>query len=159
MKKKILVAGAGISGKNACRLLLSEGRDVILYDGDASRDRDALAAEFAGVGTPEIVLGELSRETLEQTGLCVISPGIPLDSPLAETLKAVGIPIWSEIELAYSVAKGRLIAITGTNGKTTTTALTGEICGDYYESVFVVGNIGNAYTSEAAKTREDSGSQ
>ena len=60
------------------------------------------------------------------------------------------------VELAYHYAKGRLIAITGTNGKTTTTALTGKICADYAESVFVVGNIGNAYTKEALKTKEES---
>ena len=156
MKEKILVAGAGISGKNACRLLIEEGKSVILYDGDAKKDAEALRAEFPAEADLTVVLGELTPELLSETALCVISPGIPMDSPLAEALGAAGIPVWSEIELAYSVAKGRLIAITGTNGKTTTTALAGEICGDYYESVFVVGNIGNAYTSEALKTREDS---
>ena len=63
--------------------------------------------------------------------------------------------IWGEIELAYCFAKGRLAAITGTNGKTTTTALTGEILANYFDDVRVVGNIGIPYTSVAADTTED----
>ncbi|MBO6164623.1 MAG: UDP-N-acetylmuramoyl-L-alanine--D-glutamate ligase, partial [Lachnospiraceae bacterium] len=153
---RILVAGAGISGKNACRLLLAEGKSVILYDGDVNKNAEELQGEFPAQADLSVVLGELTKETLSECSLCVISPGIPLDSPLAGQIKAAGIPIWSEIELAYSVARGRLIAITGTNGKTTTTALTGEICAAYYNSVFVVGNIGNAYTREADKTTDES---
>lgn len=153
---KILVAGAGISGKNACGLLLAEGRSVVLYDGDGAKDMDALRAEFPEDADLEIMLGELQPEALQDVDLAVMSPGIPLDSPLALQLTEAGLPLWSEIELAYSVSKGRLIAITGTNGKTTTTALVGEICADWYESVFVVGNIGRAYTSEVRNTREDS---
>ncbi len=156
MKQSVLVAGAGISGKNAVKLLLEQGKSVILYDGDTSRDREALLGEFQEGADLRVLLGEPDLVPWQEVGLCVISPGIPLDSPLAEAVKAAGVPIWSEIELAYSVAKGRLIAITGTNGKTTTTALTGEICQDYFESVFVVGNIGNAYTKEAGKTTEKS---
>ena len=67
-----------------------------------------------------------------------------------------GIPIWGEIELAYRFAKGRLIAITGTNGKTTTTALAGQIMKDYQKEAFVVGNIGIPYTSVACDTTENS---
>ena len=154
--KTVLVAGAGISGKNACKLLLAAGENVILYDGDVKKDAAALAAEFGAPENLKIVLGDLSADVLQTTDLCVVSPGIPQDGEFMQPIYAAGIPVWSEIELAYSVAKGRLIAITGTNGKTTTTALTGEICADYYSSVFVVGNIGNAYTKEADKTTEES---
>ena len=154
--KTVLVAGAGISGKNACKLLLSQGENVILFDGDVKKDAAALAAEFGSPANLKIVLGELGSEVLAACDLCVVSPGIPQDGEFMAPIYAAGIPVWSEIELAYSVAKGRLIAITGTNGKTTTTALTGEICADYYNSVFVVGNIGNAYTKEADKTTEES---
>ena len=73
-----------------------------------------------------------------------------------EKFRDKGIPVWGEVELGYAFSKGKVIAITGTNGKTTTTALTGQIMRDYYESVFVVGNIGNPYTLEALNTREDS---
>ena len=67
-------------------------------------------------------------------------------------------PIWSEIELAYHYAKGQVIGITGTNGKTTTTALTGEIMAAHFgkDKTFVVGNIGTAYTGKALETKEDS---
>ena len=65
--------------------------------------------------------------------LCIISPGIPLDAPFVAVLDEAKIPIWSEIELAYQCAKGKLAAITGTNGKTTTTALTGEIMKAHFE--------------------------
>ena len=64
------------------------------------------------------------------------------------------IPIWGEIELGYLEEKGTLIAITGTNGKTTTTALVGEIMKNYYERAFVVGNIGKPYTVDVVRTTE-----
>ena len=70
--------------------------------------------------------------------------------------RSKNIPIIGEIELGYLVEKGSVMAITGTNGKTTTTTLVGEIMKAFNEKTFVVGNIGNPYTSEAAKTSEDS---
>ncbi len=152
--KKTLVAGAGISGINASRLLIETGSPVLLYDGDEGKDREALRKEFPADHCPDIILGELTGEDLSEVRLCVLSPGIPLDAPFLDLVREAKIPVWSEIELAYSLSKGRLAAITGTNGKTTTTALLGEICRDCYSSVFVVGNIGNAYTREAAKTTE-----
>ena len=74
--------------------------------------------------------------------LMVLSPGVPTDLPLVKEMKDAGIPIWGEVELAYQMSQGKVLAITGTNGKTTTTALLGQIMGDYLKSVFVVGNIG-----------------
>ena len=103
-----------------------------------------------------MVLGELKRTDLLGVELCIISPGIPLESPFVAILDDMNIPIWSEIQLAYHCAKGRLAAITGTNGKTTTTALTGQIMKDYFDSVFVVGNIGIPYTQVALETKESS---
>ncbi len=72
----------------------------------------------------------------------VLSPGIAIDAPFVNAVREAGVPIWGEVELAYVVGKGKLAAITGTNGKTTTTALVGEILAAYYEDVDVVGNIG-----------------
>ena len=88
--------------------------------------------------------------------LSIISPGIPLDAPFVPVLDEAKIPIWSEIQLAYHVAKGKLIAITGTNGKTTTTALTGAIMKTFFDEVFVVGNIGIPYTDVALDTTDKS---
>lgn len=155
-KEKVLVLGAGISGINAGKLLTEVGRPVILYDGNKEKNEAELREQLGNPSDLTIVLGELTDEGLAQAGLCVISPGIPTDADFVMQVRTAGIPVWSEIELAYHYAKGRLIAITGTNGKTTTTALTGKICADYAESVFVVGNIGNAYTKEALKTKEES---
>jgi|GEM_PF-2668608 len=138
----VLVAGAGISGMNACRLLLEQKIPVILYDGDENKDPEALRRSLGAPEGLSVELGELRPEVLDQTELMVISPGISLEVPFVEQVQAAGIPIWSEIELAGRFAKGRLAAITGTNGKTTTTALLGKICGDYNPHVFVVGNIG-----------------
>ncbi len=155
-KEMVLVLGAGISGINAGKLLTEVGRPVILYDGNREKNEAELREQLGNPSDLTIVLGELTDEVLAQAGLCVISPGIPTDADFVMQVRAAGIPVWSEIELAYHYAKGRLIAITGTNGKTTTTALTGKICADYAESVFVVGNIGNAYTKEVLKTKEES---
>ena len=65
-------------------------------------------------------------------------------------------PVWGEVELAYAFDKGKVLAITGTNGKTTTTALVGQIVGAYHKDTFVVGNIGNPYTTEVLKSNKDS---
>ncbi len=150
---KILVAGGGISGVGAAKMLLSTGRQVILYDGNEKLDKKALEEKLPGA---EIILGELTGEVISGLEACVISPGIPLRVPFIKKLKEAGVPVWSEIEAAFRHGKGRLAAITGTNGKTTTTALVGEIFGNYYRSSFVVGNIGTAYTGKALETEEDS---
>ena len=77
----------------------------------------------------------------------MLSPGVPTDIPMVNALRDRGVKIWGEIELAYTFGAGEIIAITGTNGKTTTTALTGEIMKNYFKDVRVVGNIGIPYTS------------
>ena len=92
----------------------------------------------------------------ELCGWSEMSPGVPTDLPVVLKMRDMGIPIWGEVELAYTYGKGDVLAITGTNGKTTTTALLGEIMKNYKESVFVVGNIGNPYTAAALEMREDS---
>ncbi|MCI7099952.1 MAG: UDP-N-acetylmuramoyl-L-alanine--D-glutamate ligase [Lachnospiraceae bacterium] len=155
-KKKVLVAGAGISGIGAAQLLLKLGARVVLYDSNENLDQEAVRSRFAPEAAIEIWKGELTVDTASETELCVISPGIPLDVPFVAVLKEAGIPIWSEIELAFRAGRGRLAAITGTNGKTTTTALVGEIFANAAESAFTVGNIGIPYTQEALNMREDS---
>ena len=72
----------------------------------------------------------------------VLSPGVPTDLPIVKGFYDQGLPVWGEVELAYQTGKGEVLAITGTNGKTTTTALLGKIMSDARPSVFVVGNIG-----------------
>lgn len=156
MSQRVLVAGAGLSGISAAKLLLDMGGEVVLYDSNSSLDEAALRQELGNSKKVSVVLGELNRTDLVGVEMCVISPGISLETPFVAVLDNAKIPVWSEIQLAYQCAKGKLIAITGTNGKTTTTALTGQIMEAYYEDVYVVGNIGTPYTQAALKTEADS---
>lgn len=156
MGQRVLVAGAGLSGISAAKLLLDMGGEVVLYDSNPGLDSEALKQQLDGNPKVSVVLGDLKRTDLRGVEMCVISPGISLETPFVMVLDDAKIPIWSEIQLAYQCAKGRLIAITGTNGKTTTTALTGQIMAAYYEDVHVVGNIGIPYTQVALQTEDDS---
>ena len=156
MSQKVLVAGTGISGIAAAKLLLAQGGEVVLYDGNDKLSADDLKAKFDEDAKLTIVLGELKKLDLTGVELAVISPGISLEAPFVAVIDDAKIPIWSEIELAYHCTKGKIAAITGTNGKTTTTALTGEIMKHYYDSVFVVGNIGDPYALHALETVEES---
>lgn len=157
-KKKYLVAGSGISGIGAVRLLCRVGADVVLYDGNYELLEKDIRAKFADVDNPEnveILIGDLPDEVIADIDIMVISPGIPTDAPFVNRIRLAGKKIWSEIELAYVFGRGRIAAITGTNGKTTTTALVGEIMKAHYDSVYVVGNIGNPYTEVALDTQDD----
>ena len=157
MKRKILVAGCGISGIGAAGMLLEAGEQVILYDGNTALDPDSVLSSFEDARKPELVLGELTDALADSVKACVISPGISPEVPFAAVLKAHGVPILSEIEAAWKYEKGTVAAITGTNGKTTTTSLTGAILAAAFgkDRTFVVGNIGTAYTGKVLQTRED----
>lgn len=155
-KKKFLVAGSGVSGIAAAELLVQAGEEVILYDGNESLKKEELRSRLGVASGIPIVLGELPEDLVGEVSACVISPGIPLTVPFVRQLQAAKVPIWSEIELAYRYGKGRIAAITGTNGKTTTTALTGEILRGQYDQVSVVGNIGIPYTGEASHLTDES---
>ena len=103
----------------------------------------------------QIIIGEISDEVLDTIALTVPSPAVPLDAPTVMRIKDKNIPIWSEIELAYNFSKGTMVAITGTNGKTTTTTLVGEIMKAHYNSVYVVGNIGVSFAENALEMKDD----
>lgn len=154
--KKVLVFGTGISGIGACELLEEKGASVILYDGNVNVKKEDVKAKLSGTSRAQILIGELLEEVLDTLDLVVLSPGVPTDLPVVESMREKQIPIWGEVELAYSCGKGDVLAITGTNGKTTTTSLLGEIMKQHKDSAFVVGNIGNPYTQEALKMQEDS---
>lgn len=154
--KYVLVAGCGVSGIAAAQLLYRIGAKPVLFDTNSDLKKEDVLSRFTEKCEVEFAIGKVEEETLNRLSLVVLSPGIPVDADFVDTFREKNLPIWGEIELAYRFAKGGLVAITGTNGKTTTTALVGEIMSDYYNSVFVVGNIGNAYTKEALKTQENS---
>ncbi len=154
--KKVLVFGTGKSGIAAAQLLLEQKALVVVYDGNHELDEEKIKEQiFDGKSyeqTLTVVLGELKEALLDEIQLMVISPGVPTDLMIVEKFREKKIPIWGEIELAYQVGKGDVLAITGTNGKTTTTALLGEIMKNFNEDTYVVGNIGNPYTKVAGQT-------
>ena len=156
--KKVLVIGSGLSGIGAVKLLRQANAIPVLLDENekavALDIRNRLGEEY-GAET-QIIIGELQSEIMEQLTLAVPSPAVPLDSEIICKLREHQVRIWSEIELAYNYAQGKLIAITGTNGKTTTTTLVGEIMEAYFSSVFVVGNIGYSYAGQARNMQSDS---
>lgn len=152
--KKVLVFGSGISGIGAVKLLEDHGAEVVLYDGNESLDQASLREQLGEKTT--IVLGEFPEHLLEELELVVLSPGVPTDLPVILAMKEHGIQVIGEVELAYAFGKGDVLAITGTNGKTTTTSLLGEIMKCHQEEVFVVGNIGNPYTVDASQMTERS---
>lgn len=154
-EQKVLVVGTGISGIAAAELLQSKNVDTVLFDGNKELDVNKLYEKAPKLKEMPIILGELTEEQMHEFGVAVLSPGVPTDLLMVERLRAQNVAIWGEIELAYYFGKGRLIAITGTNGKTTTTALTGAIMKNYYKDVRIVGNIGIPYTSEAATMTDD----
>ncbi len=154
--KKVLVFGAGKSGISSVRLLQRQGASVLLYDANTKLTTENFRDQFDIEHNFSLVTGELPEEVIDSLDLFVISPGIAIDNPVAVRIKAKGIPVWGEIELAYRFAKGKVIGITGTNGKTSTTTLVGEIMRTYFKEVFVVGNIGNPYTDVAMETTEAS---
>ncbi len=154
--QKVIVAGTGVSGIAAAKLLLALGGKVLLYDGNDKLSAKEIRAKFTKDAPVSVLLGELRRSDLADVELCIISPGIPLESKIVSMMDELKIPVWGEIQLAYHCAKGRVAAITGTNGKTTTTALTGQIVKDYLGQAFVVGNIGIPYTQIALETEDDS---
>lgn len=154
-EKRVLVIGAGKSGAAAAELLYDVGAEVLLYDGNENLSAEDLRKDAPFLKNCEICIGEWQEEFLSRIDLAVISPGVPIELPFVCSIKEAGIPLWGEIELAYRIAEGRLLAITGTNGKTTTTALLGEIMQAYYQDVCVVGNIGIPYTKMAKGTTKD----
>lgn len=154
--KRFLVAGTGLSGIAAAELLKRQGFSVCLYDGNQSLEEGEIRKKSALLQDVEIVLGSLPQEVLERFDIAVLSPGIPTDAPAVESMRRAGLEVWGEIELGYAFDKGRVLAITGTNGKTTTTALLGEIMKSHFSNVQVVGNIGVPYTALASETEPDS---
>ena len=154
--KKIVVIGSGVSGVGAVKLLEAAGAVPTLYDSNEKLTEAEVRKRLPEGSKCKVVLGEYPENLKKETELVVLSPGVPVDLPLVEELRTNGAAIWGEVELAYHFGKGRIAAITGTNGKTTTTTLVGEIFKSYYPEVFVVGNIGTAYTQEALKMTDNS---
>lgn len=154
--KKVLVIGSGLSGVGSVNLLNKVGALPVVLEENTKVTEDDIRNklhEEDREGT-RIIVGTISDEDLSDIALTVPSPAVPLDAPTVMRIKDKNIPIWSEIELAYNFAKGKMIAITGTNGKTTTTTLVGEIMKAHFGKAYVVGNIGVSYAESALEMDE-----
>ena len=148
--RKWLVYGTGKSGIAASALLLRAGEEVVLYDEREGLDEEALLRELPD-GKKSVVTGAFPEAVLPELAALVVSPGVPVDTPFFDGVRK-STPVIGEVELAFRFGSGKVFAITGTNGKTTTTALLGRIFSDYTNDSFTVGNIGIPYTSVADKT-------
>ncbi len=153
--KKVLVVGSGKSGIGAARLLGKIGALPVIFDSNEKLDVQEIIDKAGQVPGLTAFAGSIPDEQKKEFALVVISPGVPVDAPFLEEYRRWSVPIWGEIELAYACGRGKVAAITGTNGKTTTTTLVGKIMEACKPSVYVVGNIGNPYTDIALETRED----
>jgi len=151
--KTILVIGMARSGIATAKVLRSLGATIIVNDSKPAEKLEGLE-ELQGEGYI-LALGEAAEKYVDMADLIVVSPSVPLNLPYAQKAKEQGKEVIAEFELAFRICKAPCIAITGTNGKTTTTTLTGQIFADACRSHYVVGNIGYPYILKALQAKED----
>lgn len=152
--KTALVVGLARSGIAAARALNSLNAKVMVSDiktynqlCEAVKNLDNLDIDF--------YLGSTPDNLVEKADLIVISPSVPIDSPFIRKAKGLGIEVVSEIELACRLCKAPIVAITGTNGKTTTVTLTGEMLNNYGMNAHILGNIGKPFIERAMELNTD----
>ena len=158
-RQTVLVLGTGRSGVAAAKQIIAMGGEVVFFDANPKVDEKKLLSQFKkkeAMKVAKVIKGKLSNRDLLKIDAAVISPGIPMDEPYVLSIHTAQIPLIGEIELAYQSCKGKLAAVTGTNGKTTTVSLIGEILKSKFADTHVVGNIGNPFTAEALDTEEQS---
>jgi len=158
-RQTVLVLGTGRSGVAAAKQIIAMGGEVVFFDANPKVDEKKLLSQFKkkeAMKVAKVIKGKLSDRDLLKIDAAVISPGIPMDEPYVLSIHTAQIPLIGEIELAYQSCKGKLAAVTGTNGKTTTVSLIGEILKSKFADTHVVGNIGNPFTAEALDTEEQS---
>lgn len=149
--KKVMVVGMAKSGFSAARLLLKLGARVLLYDQKKADAFEGIGALFeAGA---ENRLGEDPASVAAEADMLVLSPGVPVKQPFIQQAEQQGKPVISEIELGYQTAQADFVCISGTNGKTTTTALTGQIFSDAGRSTYTLGNIGIPICDRSLETK------
>ena len=150
----MLVVGLGKSGKAAARALTEAGAEVTVQDSKTPDKLDTQFLQFMQNENIKSYLGSIP-EDMTAYDMLVLSPGVPPTLDYIKQAKDAGIEIIGELELAYRLGEGRFVAITGTNGKTTTTTLVGEIFKASGRNTAVVGNIGNPVVTEALDSTED----
>ena len=153
--KRVLVVGLGKSGVAALEALLPLGALCAVQDTKSKDKLEPKLLELIEKNKMDCYLGTEPKPS-ERFDMIVLSPGVPPELGFIQNAKQTGSEIIGELELAFQISKGKLVAITGTNGKTTTTALVGEIFKNAGKDTYVAGNIGLAVTSIAHKTKDDS---
>ena len=148
-KSKVLVVGMARSGLAAVKLLAAKGATVIANDGKGEDALPEAVTELAGVAGVELAFGRPAADFVPQVDAVVISPGVPVDAPFLTQALALGKPVLGEMELGFRFTQAPVVAITGTNGKTTTTALTGLMFKRAGFNTHVLGNIGEPLCARA----------
>ena len=149
--RRVVVVGAGRSGIAAAGLLVRRGASVTLTD---VRDTIDGADDLRAAGV-RLELGRHDASTLREADLIVLSPGVPPAQPVIAQARAAGVPVIGELELASRWLRGRVVAITGTKGKSTTTTLTGRMLEAGGHRVLVGGNIGHALSAQVEESTDD----
>lgn len=152
-QKKVLVVGMARSGIAAAQLLRSVGAQVTVNDSKPAEQLEGLEV-LEGLQL-DWQLGCRADELLEGKDVLVISPGIPADAPFVQKARDMGLYVTGELELAWQLGQGTLVAVTGTNGKTTTVSLLGEIFRNAGKVTHVVGNIGYPYSLASMVSRRE----
>jgi UDP-N-acetylmuramoylalanine--D-glutamate ligase len=149
--KKVTVVGMARSGESAARLLLAAGARVTIAD---AKDEAQLADVLARLDRTRLTVcaGADYGSSLRETELAVISPGVPSRSPLLQAARGRGVPVIGELELASWFLRAPVIAVTGTNGKSTTVTLIGDMLARSGKRAFVGGNIGTPLGEAALAT-------
>ena len=148
-----LVIGLARSGVSACNFLVDKGEKVFAFDDNKKVGKDLLSSNV--LKSQVQVVKKLDKKTLKQTNTIVLSPGVPPER-FEGLAKKYNLDLISELELAFQNCLCPVLSITGTNGKTTTTTLLGEIMKQSKRDTFVVGNVGTAFSSQVGNMKKDS---
>jgi UDP-N-acetylmuramoylalanine--D-glutamate ligase len=152
--KRVLVVGLGRSGAASAIFLQEHGAKVTISDAKSEVRQQSEVSALLDRGI-SIETGYHGERTFRDQDLIVVSPGVPSDQPLVQHARSLGIPVIGEVELASRFLQGKVLAITGSNGKTTTTSLVGEIMSKSGRKTLVGGNIGTPVISMAGKSSPD----
>ena len=153
--KKVLVCGMARSGVSAAQCLYELGARVTISDSKVEEKLAEALQPLEGMDIRRCLGDQAQPADLESYDLAVTSPGIPMQAPILRAVQAAGVPLIGELELGAQVSRAPLYAVTGTNGKTTTTTLIGEIFRNLGKTTYVVGNIGYPFTACALQCGEE----
>jgi len=153
-KDSVIVIGVGRSGLATAEVLRSRGVSVVAFDDKPIEKLVKERAQLAKLGVPLLAVGELSQAVGAATA-AVLSPGVPINNPAVLAISRTGVPVFSEIEVAYRLCDAPIVAVTGSKGKSTTTALIGHLLRADGRKVHVGGNIGDPLITKTVAAGPD----